>query len=181
MLSASTRMRKMPSKQLRTSTTKISMDNASQFSSARRVESTIPLTIDALLAEMMTVEVALLAEMMALPRPAITATSLATLPESAASPAVIADQEADQTSKKIHFTSEINQSIGEEVDSVVAAVAVISEAEVAEEAAITAIADPDTAAADPEAPALLPDVMIAEDQEVAATEQARFAESSLIS
>ena len=101
MLSASTRMRKMPSKQLRTSTTKISMDNASQFSSARRVESTIPLTIDALLAEMMTAEVALLVEMMVLPRPAITATSLVTLPESAASPAVIADQEADQTSKKI--------------------------------------------------------------------------------
>ena len=51
----------------------------------------------------------------------------------------------------------------------VAAVAVTSEAEVAEEAAITVIADPDTAAADPEAPALLPDVMIAEDPpEVAA-------------
>ena len=66
------------------------------------------------------------------------------------------------------------------MDSVVAAVAVISEAEVAEEAAITVIADPDKAAADPEAPALLPDVMIAEDQEVAATEQARVAESSLL-
>ena len=64
------------------------------------------------------------------------------------------------------------------MDSVVAAEAVTSEAEVEEVDAITVIADPDTAAAAPEALAL-PDVMIAEDQEVAVTEQVSYPESSL--
>jgi hypothetical protein len=103
MLSASTRMRRMPRQLSRTSTTKISMVNASQFNSARRVASTTQLMIDALPAEMTTAEAALLAETMAHPRPATTAASLATSLESAVSLAVIAmtaDQEADQTSKQ---------------------------------------------------------------------------------
>ena len=53
--------------------------------------------------------------------------------------------------------------------SVVAVVVAISEAEAAEVAAITVVtADPDTAVAAPEAPALPLDVMTAEDPEVAA-------------
>ncbi len=60
------------------------------------------LLIDALLAETTIVEAALPAGMMALLRPATTATSPVTSPESAVSLAatvVIADQEADLTSK----------------------------------------------------------------------------------
>jgi hypothetical protein len=161
------------------------MVSASQFNLARRVASMTPLMIDAHPAEMTTAEVALLAEMTVLPRLATTATSLATLQESAASPAVIAmiaDQEADQTSKsKVTKYREINKCIGEEADSVVAAVAVTSEAEVEEEAVITVIVDPDTAAATREAlAALLPDVT-EDHQEVAANEQASYPESSLLS
>jgi hypothetical protein len=55
------------------------------------------------------------------------------------------------------------------VDSVVDVEAATSVAEVAEEAATTVIVAQDTAAAAPEAPAPLPDVMTAEDLEVAAT------------
>lgn len=149
------------------------MDNVSQCNSARRAESMIHLLIDALPAETTIVEAALPAGMMALPRPATTATSPATSPESAVSPAataVIADQEADLTSKYYyHNSNKIRANfIEEEVASVVAVVAAILVAEVAEEAVTLATADPDTAAAAPEAPALLPDVMIAEDPEVAA-------------
>lgn len=134
----------------------------------------IHLLIDALPAETTIVEAALPAGTMALPRPATTATSPATSPESAASPAataVIADQEADQTSKYYyHNSNKIRANfIEEEVASVVAVVAAtLVAAEVAEVAVTLVTADPDTAAAAPEAPALLPDVMIAEDPEVAA-------------
>ena len=51
----------------------------------------------------------------------------------------------------------------------VAAVAATSAAEEEEEAVISATVAPDTAAAAPEDPVPLPDVMIAEDLEVAAT------------
>ena len=78
------------------------MASASQFNSARRVASTMPQLIDALLAETTIAVAALPAEMMVPPRPATTATSPAILPESAVSPVATADQEADPTSKIPH-------------------------------------------------------------------------------
>jgi hypothetical protein len=149
---------------------RISMGSVSLFNSARRVASMTLAMIDAQLAEMMIVEAALPAGMMALPRLATTAKSLAILPESAASLAVNADQEADQTSKIRVLHQALNSIIiGEEADSVEAVVVVISveEAEVA--VTMVVIVVPDIAAAAPEDPALLPDVIITEDPEVAAT------------
>lgn len=81
------------------------MVSASPSSSARRAGSTILALIDVLLAEMtIVVVIALLAEMMVLPRHATTAASPATSPESAVNLAASADLEADLTSKRhLHF------------------------------------------------------------------------------
>lgn len=89
------------------------MASASPSSSARRVASMIPALIDALPAEMtIVVVIALLAEMMVLPRHATTAASQATSPESAVSLAASADLEADPTSKHhLHFHQFTNTNL----------------------------------------------------------------------
>ena len=109
--SASTRTRRMPRLQLRNLTIRTLMASASPSSSARRVANMIPALIDVLPAEMTIVAaIALLAEMMVLPRHATTAASPATSPESAVSLAASADLEADPTSNTIFIFISISNT-----------------------------------------------------------------------